>query len=521
MDNLEIKRKQTLTKDLKDLIYDTQLKDIGVYSKQYFYSIIYSMYQTIPDEQNFCFTYGDFDGLGSINSIYGKEAGNIAVEECLKIIKETMPKGTIICRIAGDEFAFLTPGFTRNQIKPYIEEVYKRLKEASKEKTKGLSITLGSMDNHTFSDFNDLYTHSELIVTNEKRKSKEQITNESDSILILKCQASFSRFFAYYRFDDSTLPENFFLNLKNILLDKLDELANQEIKSKKSSTVTLKSISNTAQTHKQNIAEDIHTILTAPRYNSKDLLLLGIPEDDLQVLYEYLIRNPVTHQYSEKYFDRMLCPEIVNQPNKKLTIHHFDIMHMKLSNDLIGHEQTDIQMCELLNHIIKPVSEKNKNAIFVTRGGTLLLIEDAANATPEEDILKYIKEATQTNESHLDLAYTSSNCDSKNLVEAIKKLEDMCSIQKRKIKAEKIVDTETMKESLTVALKDPINYYLQNDKDSKSFKSLKNFFNTLFQSLVDVICEKQNKEKIFLDLRPSAFDERQKTKTKTEKSLDD
>ena len=128
MDNLEIKRKQTLTKDLKDLIYDTQLKDIGVYSKQYFYSIIYSMYQTIPDEQNFCFTYGDFDGLGSINSIYGKEAGNIAVEECLKIIKETMPKGTIICRIAGDEFAFLTPGFTRNQIKPYIEEVYKRLK---------------------------------------------------------------------------------------------------------------------------------------------------------------------------------------------------------------------------------------------------------------------------------------------------------------------------------------------------------------------------------------------------------
>ena len=522
MNVLETKSKQALTKDLEDLIYDTQLKDIGIYSKQYFYSIIYSMYQDIPNKENFCFTYGDFNGLGNINSIHGKDAGDIAVEEALKIIKQTMPKGTLICRIAGDEFAFLTPGYTKEKIAPYIQKVHENLKKANTKKTKELSITLASMDNHIYSNFDDLYTHSELDVTNQKRKSNEQVSKDPNNVLREKSKASLSRFFDYYRFDDSTLPDNFFVNLKNILLDMLCEMKNKQNNLQNSQlnlyqNLTIKSISSTAQKHKQATAANIHTILTASNSDSKKLLS-QVPEESLSSLYDYLIRHPLTHQYSKKYFERILGPDIVNGPRKKLAIHHFDILHMKLSNDLVGHENTDIKMCELLNHIIKPISEKNKNAQFVTRGGTLLLIEDADNATPKDKILQYIT-AAQKNQKHLNLAYESTICDSKALFEEITNLENKCAIQKRKIKAKKIVDYETMTEALNTALKDPINYYLKSFENPTSLQSLQKFFNTLFQSLVDVIVKKQKTEHIFKNLRPSAFDER--PKQKTEKSLDD
>ena len=484
-----------LVKELTDLIYDTQLFNEKVYSKQYFFSIIYSMYQTIPDDKYFCFTYGDFNGLGRINEINGKEAGDLAVEESIKVIKETMPKGTLICRIAGDEFAFLNPGYTKRDIKPFLEKVRLNLQNANQEKTKGLSIALASIDNFAYSNFDDMCTHSEVDVTKQKRKLKEQNFTDFETALQEKCNASFLRFFDYYRFDGTTLPEGFFENvqksLSNIILSDIHKKESelQRYQTNLDTSLIIKTMPNTYKKYDQTTATTIHNILSTPPYKYKNLLYSNIDENDFKSLFKHLIKHPLTEQFEKKYFERSLGPSIVNGPKKKLRVRHFDILHMKLSNDLIGHDNTDKKMYELLHHIIAPISNKNKDAIFITRGGTLLLIEDENNATSDKEILHYVHEA-QKNQLLLDLAYESTTCNSKSLFKTIEKLEEQCSNQKRKIKAKKMVEPSTMSLALQTALKDPINYYLENCDKPHSKSSLKKFVDILCSSLGNVVSKK-------------------------------
>lgn len=512
---MENSNKQALLDKLKNLIYDTQFSNLQIYSKQYYFSIIYSMFKTLLSKQNFCYTFGDFNKLNDINKLYGKEAGDIAVEEALRIIKNTMPENTLICRIAGDEFAFLSPTYTRTTIDSYIKKIHSNLTQANQELTHGLSITMASMDNQAFSEFNDLYLHSELKVSEEKKISNED-DSDIESTLLKKCITSFSRFFDYYRFEERTLPKKFFSNLKKEFLnlfaylqDPEEELLRFQMDSEQNLTIRTKT--KTYKEYDQNTAQIIHKALTT---DSSDVSLDQISEEDLTTLFNYLIRHPLTQQYSQKYFERVLLPNIVNGPEEDLVIHHFDILHMKLSNDLKGHDYTDKKMSELLNHIIIPVSQKNENATFVTRCGTLLLIEKVNQATPNTEILQYIENAKK-NQLLLGLAHEHTTCSSKELQTAIENLELQCAEQKNIIKATKMVDPKIIKLALNTALKDPIDYFLLNFNDQKipSTQSLKKFGHILFLALAEVISMK------YPDQPTSSFDEHKHSKE--DKSLDD
>ena len=499
---METSKKSLLINNLKNLIYDTQFSNCKIYSKQYYFSIIYSMYKTILNDEDFCYTFGDFNKLNEINKIYGNEAGDLAVEEALKIIKKTMPDKTLCCRIAGDEFAFLTPGYTRRNIEPYITNVHLNLNNANQELTHGLSITMASMDSNAFSKFNDLYLHSELKASEQKRTSNELNDTDSDTILLKKCVTAFSRFFDYYRFEASTLPKKFFGNLKQEFLNFLSYLQDPEQELNRFQIDTEQNLTIKTKTYKeydQITATNIHNILTGA---TDDSLLDQISEEDLTTLFDYLIRHPLTQQYSQKYFERVLLPNIIDGPEEDLSIHHFDILHMKLSNDLKGHDYTDKKMYELLNHIIIPVSEKNKNATFVTRSGTLLLIEKASQATPEQDIAQYVENAKK-NQLILNLAHESTTCNSKDLPKAIENLELQCTEQKNIIKSTKMINPKIIRLALNTALKDSIDYYFLNFNEQKipSTQSLQKFCHTLFLALAEVVSQK------YPDQLPASFNE--------------
>lgn len=467
---------------IKPLIYDSAFGHLNVYSRQYFSAIISSMFHTINRNQPFCLTYGDFNGLGNINIKHGHQAGDFAVEEALKVIRDTMPANTLICRIAGDEFAFITPDKTGADIQPYINTIYSILNR-NKEKIYGLSITLKSADNTTFKNssstyayFDHLYITAEILVEREKQKSKQNNLSPVD-VLKDKSIIATKRFFDYYRFDNDNIEENFAIALR----DKLQEIAeskdeNSQLDSQNitpEDTLHLKFMINPDPTFPIDIATDIHTALTTEKPG------INLPNEIKEKLFNNLITHPLTGLYSQKYFEKVLGPAFVNGESKNLTIHLFDIMHMKLSNDLSGHSSTDENMKKIIDIIKKYFSEKNPNAIFIMNGGTFLIIEEesetafpdknsSSNSAYPVNISELINLAVE-GQKYLNLAHSSTTCLSQDLFAGIENLKIKINVIKKEIKSQKIKDPETLHLALNTALSDVFNYYFThfNGPDSK------------------------------------------------------
>jgi diguanylate cyclase (GGDEF)-like protein len=60
----------------------------------------------------FALVLGDMDNLKEINDTHGHAAGNGALARAAEILQRTVPKGTCLARIGGDEFALVLSGGT-------------------------------------------------------------------------------------------------------------------------------------------------------------------------------------------------------------------------------------------------------------------------------------------------------------------------------------------------------------------------------------------------------------------------
>lgn len=198
---------------LKEFAYDSKLKELNVFSKQYFNSVLYSMYKEVPENNLLCFTFGDFNKLNKINKEYSYEAGDEALKVSLKLIRDTLPDDTIIARIAGDEFCFLNPNKSKREMDKAFNKADAVLRE-NKDINYGLTITTGSIDSTIFSSFNDMYAHTELDVTRKKKSNHNEEKSLSKAIY-----NGLSNYFSYYRIDASSLPKEYYSVLKNSIID--------------------------------------------------------------------------------------------------------------------------------------------------------------------------------------------------------------------------------------------------------------------------------------------------------------
>ena len=98
----------------------------------------------------------------------------LSPEDELEMHKENLPEDTIIARIAGDEFCFLTPNAHKSDIDKNFRNIQNILYD-NREKNYGLTITTSSMDSSFYPEFDDMYFHTELDVTRQKKiNSKKQ-----------------------------------------------------------------------------------------------------------------------------------------------------------------------------------------------------------------------------------------------------------------------------------------------------------------------------------------------------------
>lgn len=65
----------------------------------------------------------DLNGLKRVNDTLGHEAGDQMIFQLSSILRNTLPRNSVICRWGGDEFAALLPGVTRSQLQRQIESL--------------------------------------------------------------------------------------------------------------------------------------------------------------------------------------------------------------------------------------------------------------------------------------------------------------------------------------------------------------------------------------------------------------
>lgn len=85
----------------------------------------------------------DLDGFKQINDTYGHDAGNQALIHVVKTIRQAVRKSDIVCRVGGDEFAFILKDATYEGAQEKISAVSKMFNNMSFDYN-GVSVPIGA-----------------------------------------------------------------------------------------------------------------------------------------------------------------------------------------------------------------------------------------------------------------------------------------------------------------------------------------------------------------------------------------
>lgn len=472
---------------LKKFVYDPKLEHLGIFSKQYFNSILYSMYNNNTDNL-VCFTFGDFNKLSKINQKYSHKAGDTAIEESLKLIKNTLPENTIIARIAGDEFCFLTPNTHKYDMDKFFSTANTVLNE-NKDKNYGLTITTSSIDSSFYPTFDDMYFHTELDVTRRKKINNKREFNNYDELLSNTIYHGLSNYFSYYRLEQNSLPKDYYSLLKHSIIDIVVHNLENPDKNMLFFMERLNSTLPETEFEKQHlevlpdVASQIHRYIT----NNE---IKQVPDSkEFNKLFKFLITDPLTGECSKDFFDTSVLPLFEEKSSKEISVRLFDLAHLKLSNDIIGHNKTDEKICELYKKLISQIKSENSNNKYLASAGNcgLLLIENANSSIPDDKIHEFIHNA-MLNQRLLNLITTSRTCNSSEISETINQLQTDCKIEKENYKLNKISTKETIL-PLQLSLSDSINCYIKTSDNPYSMKNKQEFVVKIFETLTQVLHE--------------------------------
>ncbi len=78
----------------------------GLYKSDYIY---YKVMELVNKEPQVSIIFIDINNFGKIDKLHGHIKGDSILKDMGKILKENSPKGTFICRFAGDEFVVVAP----------------------------------------------------------------------------------------------------------------------------------------------------------------------------------------------------------------------------------------------------------------------------------------------------------------------------------------------------------------------------------------------------------------------------
>ena len=125
--------------------------------------------------------YCDMDGLKKINDTYGHEAGDVAIKAQGTILRNNFRSTDIVARLAGDEFAIISPGLSIDYFNEIRENINKDCAKWSENSPYELSISMGFVEypcEQTGYSLNSLLSDADASLYIEKGRKKAEKANE-------------------------------------------------------------------------------------------------------------------------------------------------------------------------------------------------------------------------------------------------------------------------------------------------------------------------------------------------------
>ena len=82
------------------------------------------MYSNVALPEPFAIVVIDLNGLKHVNDTLGHDAGDRMIYELSSILRNTLPRNSVICRWGGDEFAVLLTDLTRENLDKHVSDLF-------------------------------------------------------------------------------------------------------------------------------------------------------------------------------------------------------------------------------------------------------------------------------------------------------------------------------------------------------------------------------------------------------------
>lgn len=128
--------------------------------------------------QSLILFFGDMNGLKQINDTQGHEAGDAAIRDCARILKQSFREADIVARLGGDEFAVLAISASGDPA-PVLERVHKAFEAHNDRCGTRLSISLGArpLDPAETASLDEVIADADRAMYESKRRSKAAVAS--------------------------------------------------------------------------------------------------------------------------------------------------------------------------------------------------------------------------------------------------------------------------------------------------------------------------------------------------------
>jgi diguanylate cyclase (GGDEF)-like protein len=124
----------------------------------------------------------DIDRFKSVNDLHGHPVGDAALVHIAKILLESTRPDTVICRIGGDEIAFLLTGCTQPAALKRADHLVRAIRESpmrlANRETLRLSVSVGvahAAHPHDDETMRELYAEADAALYNAKRAGRDRV----------------------------------------------------------------------------------------------------------------------------------------------------------------------------------------------------------------------------------------------------------------------------------------------------------------------------------------------------------
>ena len=520
-----------------------EFKDI--YTKVYFQEVVTPSFAN--SKNSYAFIFGDFNKLGVINDVYGHNFGDKALEISMRIIKKSVPKGSVIVRAGGDEIYIVLPNSDKESAEKYSKLIQSNLHKNA-VLIGGLSIELASADS-TYGDIDTLIKLTDNEVTNIKAARKE--TNSpadilADDFLPLQLPKSISsEETASWEELNELVNISIYEFLQNFRPSKNFEFKVQQIVDS-SDFVTNSFISLLSEKLHGNLPKNIQSLLKEdypykPNYNNDNIskcesnldsdiarsihLLLNnnmsiedlnsLSDEEIEKLInssDYLLQQLVrdnTGLLNKQYFRLFLAKSLCNS-SEDYTASYVSFSGLKLSNFAYDHTFSDNRLaitneilCEETNKVLDYTNNSfdfsDNNVYLISQGGGnyLYLYPKSIEKDIKPKIASIVDNVNAKNDmkdpnSSLQASYYSmaSNrsipkSSPKDVIEFVRSLKEEANSKKVDFKKDLFKSADAYF-AFKKSINNCVDYYLENiDNGDKDTTKLVQFIRNVYTSFLN------------------------------------